>query len=401
MVADLIAKDKYLQKYIVEMQRKAYDYLPDRFIAYLSKTYVADIKVKEDYKQLKRTVLVVLMEEDFPNLENIQEYHTIWHYREENHKEKILTKNTEVHILELEKYKRYKNSIEKFLSSDKGQRFFNFAYSIGAAIVIWGALFKILHLPGGSLLLSIGMGTEVLMFILSAFDTPPKTYHWEEVFPVLNSKNPEDRPEFSGGKGTVIIGGNGKGGGSNGGNYSDITPSDAKRAVGIPEGLNLSDADTQSLTDSIQKMSAAADQLSRMAELTDATQQYLTQLSGIAEQMEQLRSATESLTAVSNTLLQSYRNITENSEGISDTSQGYVSGMETLNRNISGLNTIYEIQLNSSRYCEATEKMTQYIQQLNSVYEKMITAMTINMYRPMGGAPVEMPEKPKDDTEQK
>lgn len=107
--------------------------------------------------------------------------------------------------------------------------------------------------PGGSLLLSIGMGTEVLMFILSAFDTPPKTYHWEEVFPVLNSKNPEDRPEFSGGKGTVIIGGNGKGGGSNGGNYSDITPSDAKRAVGIPEGLNLSDADTQSLTDSIQK----------------------------------------------------------------------------------------------------------------------------------------------------
>ena len=110
------------------------------------------------------------------------------------------------------KYKRYKNRIEKFLSSDKGQRFFNFAYSIGAAVVIWGALFKILHLPGGSLLLSIGMGTEVLMFILSAFDTPPKTYHWEEVFPVLNSKNPEERPDFSGGKGTVIIGGSGKGG---------------------------------------------------------------------------------------------------------------------------------------------------------------------------------------------
>ena len=93
MVADLIAKDKYLQKYIVEMQRKAYDYLPDRFIAYLSKTYVADIKVKEDYKQLKRTVLVVLMEEDFPNLQSILEYHTVWHYREENHREKILTKN--------------------------------------------------------------------------------------------------------------------------------------------------------------------------------------------------------------------------------------------------------------------------------------------------------------------
>ena len=331
------------------------------------------------------------------------------------------------------KYKRYKNRIEKFLSSDKGQRFFNFAYSIGAAVVIWGALFKILHLPGGSLLLSIGMGTEVLMFILSAFDTPPKTYHWEEVFPVLNSKNPDDRPDFSGGGGTVIIGGNGKGGngGNGGGTYPDVSASEAKRAVGIPEGLNLSEADTQSLTDSIQKMSAAADQLSRMAELTDATQQYLTQLSGIAEQMDRLRQTTESLTAVSNTLLQSYRNITENSEGISDTSQGYVTGMETLNRNINGLNTIYEIQLksissqidnidrvntglrnirdmyersasDSTRYCQEAEKMTQYIQQLNSVYEKMITAMTINMYRPMGGAPApDLTEKPKEDPEQK
>ncbi|WP_286007550.1 gliding motility protein GldL [Barnesiella viscericola] len=331
------------------------------------------------------------------------------------------------------KYKRYKNRIEKFLSSDKGQRFFNFAYSIGAAVVIWGALFKILHLPGGSLLLSIGMGTEVLMFILSAFDTPPKTYHWEEVFPVLNSKNPEDRPDFSGGGGTVIIGGNGKGGngGNGGGTYPDVSVSEAKRAVGIPEGLNLSEADTQSLTDSIQKMSAAADQLSRMAELTDATQQYLTQLSGIAEQMDRLRQTTESLTNVSNTLLQSYRNITENSEGISDTSQGYVTGMETLNRNINGLNTIYEIQLksissqidnidrvntglrnirdmyersasDSTRYCQEAEKMTQYIQQLNSVYEKMITAMTINMYRPMGGAPApDLTEKPKEDPEQK
>ena len=81
------------------------------------------------------------------------------------------------------KYKRYKNSIEKFLSGDSGKRFFNFAYSIGAAIVIWGALFKILHLPGGNVMLSIGMGVEVVMFILTAFDRPAKEYHWEEVFP--------------------------------------------------------------------------------------------------------------------------------------------------------------------------------------------------------------------------
>ena len=79
------------------------------------------------------------------------------------------------------KIKTYKRGLSAFISSDKGQRFFNFAYSIGAAIVIWGALFKILHLPGGNFLLSLGMGTEVLMFILTAStvrraNTSGKTY---------------------------------------------------------------------------------------------------------------------------------------------------------------------------------------------------------------------------------
>ncbi len=60
----------------------------------------------------------------------------------------------------VQKLKKYKRGASNWISSEAGQRFFNFAYSIGAAIVIWGALFKILHLPGGNLLLCIGMGTE-------------------------------------------------------------------------------------------------------------------------------------------------------------------------------------------------------------------------------------------------
>ncbi len=83
------------------------------------------------------------------------------------------------------KVQQYRRGIGAFISSEKGQRFFNFAYSIGAAIVIWGALFKILHLPGGNALLSIGMGTEVMMFVLTAFDRPPKEYRWEDVFPAV------------------------------------------------------------------------------------------------------------------------------------------------------------------------------------------------------------------------
>lgn len=311
----------------------------------------------------------------------------------------------------MEKYKTYKNKLEQFLSGESGKRFFNFAYSLGAAVVILGALFKILHLPGGNAMLCIGMGTEVLMFILSAFDKPAKEYNWEDVFPVLDSKDPEDRPSFAGGSGTVVIGG-GKGGVAGGGNGvvggGTITPAMAQQAAGIP-GIQLEEEDSKSLTESIQKLSAAADQLSRMAELTDATQQYLSQLSAISEHMTSLSEATRSLTEVSNVLLDSYRSITENSEGISNHSQGYVTQMENLNRNLNGLNTIYEIQLksissqldsidrvnvglknirdmyetsaaDSTRYCEETERMTRYMQQLNSVYENMLTAMTVNMY---------------------
>ncbi len=272
------------------------------------------------------------------------------------------------------KIKRYKNSVERFLSGEKGQRFFNFAYSIGAAIVIWGALFKILHLPGGNMLLSIGMGTEVLMFILTAFDRPPREYHWEEVFPVLSSKNPEDRPEFNGSG--IVVGGVG---GS---------------AVSAPRGASMP---------------------SRIELPADATptDEYVAQIAALSQQMDQLRQTTESLNKVSEVLLESYRAITENSENITRSSTGYVEEMQALNRNIAGLNTIYEIQLKgvssqldsidrvnqgikdirdmyekssamSHRYCEETEKMARYMQQLNQVYEKMLHAMTINMYNPMG-----------------
>ena len=324
------------------------------------------------------------------------------------------------------KIRRYKNVVEKFLSGEKGQRFFNFAYSIGAAVVIWGALFKILHLPGGSVLLSIGMGTEVLMFVLTAFDRPAREYKWEEVFPVLDSKDPEDRPDFHGGAGgTVIVGGTNISGANLGGVQGPAVSGDqARRAAGIPHGIELSEADTQSRSESIAKMAAASDQLSRMAELTDATQQYLTQISGIAEQMENLRATTEALNNVSTVLLNSYRAITENSSSISQSSNGYVEQMNDLNRNIGGLNTIYEIQLKSISsqldsidrvnrglkdirdmyeksaresisYCEETEKMAHYMKQLNSVYEKMLRAMTVNMYNP--GAMPGMMQQGADD----
>ncbi len=299
------------------------------------------------------------------------------------------------------KIRRYKNSIERFLSGEKGQRFFNFAYSIGAAVVIWGALFKILHLPGGNTLLSIGMGTEVLMFILTAFDRPPREYNWEEVFPVLASKDPEDRPDFAQGGGVVINGGIS-------GVASDAEVSAAPIIINGGSGV--------ASTGNSVSIASVDVPLTPPTDMTSATEQYMEQVTAATEQMRQLRTTTEALNHVNETLLESYRAITENSENIIQSSTGYVEQMQSLNRNISGLNTIYEIQLKSvssqldaidrvnqgikdicgmyettakasTRYCEESEKMATYMQQLNQVYANMLQAMTVNMIHHGGSVP--------------
>ena len=290
------------------------------------------------------------------------------------------------------KIKRYKKKAGRFLKSDSGQRFFNFAYSIGAAIVILGALFKILHMPLGNLLLSVGMGTEVLMFVLTAFDKPEKEYHWEEVFPVLASQDPEDRPDFNTGGGIFIGGAGGSGEGGYEGGEINVSVSDAKNAVGLPQGVNLSEEDTLSLSESIAKMAAASDQLSRMAELTDATQQYLSQMAGISEQMKKLEATTTALNEVSETLLGSYRAITDKSIS------SQLENIDRVNRGLKDIRDMYEKSAaESAHYCDETEKMARYMKQLNSVYEKMVKAMTVNMYRPMPGMPGIEPDSNDND----
>ena len=317
------------------------------------------------------------------------------------------------------KIRKYANFIERFLHGEKGQRFFNIAYSIGAAVVIWGALFKILQLTGGSTLLCIGMGTEIAMFLLTAFDRPPKDYHWEDVFPVLDSHAPEDRPDLSGHGGGGVAGGISGGvilaGGGNSGTSGEdvesglqspaaqIGQSGASGAVVIAgggggvmaPGVDISEDDTADLVDSMKEMTE--------------------QMKGVTEQIAQLKETTDALNKVSAVLLESYKAITDNSESVSASSNGYVERLEDLNRNIGGLNTIYEIQLKSissqlesidrvnrglkdirdmyeksanesSRYCEETERMSRYMRQLNKIYENMITAMTMNMANPMAGA---------------
>ena len=308
------------------------------------------------------------------------------------------------------KYRRYKNIIEMFLSSEKGKRVLNFCYSWGASVVIIGALFKLLHLPYANQILFMAMITEAAVFFISAFERPNDEYHWEDVFPVLKSKNPLDRPDFS--KGSKANGGDGiQVGGvvmNMGNDMSSNTSAVSGAAAAASLGLNVTEEDTRNLSDSIKKLSGAAEQISKMAELTEATQKYLEQLSSMSEQMEKFSQVTNSLTSASDTLLNAYQHISDNSDGISQNSKGYVQQMEALNQNISGLNAVYEAQLrsismqienieqinaglsrikdmyngsvvDSSVFRSETEKMTQQLAQLNQVYSRLLQAMTVNM----------------------
>lgn len=251
--------------------------------------------------------------------------------------------------------KRYSNCIERFLSGEKGERFFNIAYSLGAAVVIWGALFEILHLSGGKTLLCIGMGTEVLMFVLTAFERPRRESER------YAAERAEDGP------------------------HAPDTATPVKATVAL--------------------------QKTAPAELPGDDS-----IATLAENMRRLHDTAEALNKAGATLLKSYEAITGNSGGISDNSLAYASNMADLNRNIAGLNTIYEIQLKSvsgqletiervnrsmkdirdmyeksagesEKYCEETEKMTRHMRQLNAVYEKMLAAMTAGMRPPVDGFP--------------
>ena len=135
-------------------------------------------------------------------------------------------------------------------------------------------------------------------------------------------------------------------------------------------------------------------------EVADATTVYLTKLESMANTLERFNSATNALAEVSDTLLKSYKSISDNSDSITTNSAGYVDQMQSLNRNLMGLNTIYEIQLksissqidtidkvnvglkrikemyegstgNSEKFNEEAEKMAQQMEELNKVYARM------------------------------
>lgn len=311
--------------------------------------------------------------------------------------------------------KSFRTKLSHFLGSHRGKTIFNYCYGFGAALAILGTMFKLLHMDGANIAIAVGLGTEVFIFTISAFEPPFRNYRWEEVFPVLTSHNEEDRPEFGPMgvvSGTVNIVGNAsaQGQSTDGKVSSTVMSEKSPQHVAQPGPVRvvdtrISEEEAQLLSESIKNVGEASGQLTDVTKVTDVTERYLNQLSAMSENLNRFSDATASLTTVSNILLDSYRSITDNSTDISENSKGYVEQMGTLNKNLYGLNTIYEIQLKSissqidtvdrinkglvhvrdmyegsmdgsERFRQETENMAENLAHLNLLYTRMLEAMT-------------------------
>lgn len=257
--------------------------------------------------------------------------------------------------------------IQKWMDTMAGQTFMQYAYSWGAAIVILGTLFKLTHLPGANLMLFIGMGTEVLVFVLSGFERV--TEKAEEPAGAGAQVQPLQQ-------GTVVIGGAVPvAGGSavvGGAPMANVDP----EALAHGAALSAAAANLASAGQAAAEAQLALSQLKSGGMSVDPNQIKATDPAAIEEAVknyaEELTELTEVLSRVK---AQAARMSTDSEE------------MENLNRTLTGIATVYELQLRNiskqvstiEQIDEQTRKMAEQIEELNKVYARMIQALTINM----------------------
>ncbi|MCI7197874.1 MAG: gliding motility protein GldL [Prevotella sp.] len=278
--------------------------------------------------------------------------------------------------------------LQKWMDSVPGQTFLNYAYSWGASVVILGTLFKLTHLPGANIMLFAGMGTEVFVFFISAFDRPfDKTQEGRDL-PTHIDEEEIDREEAeaeaaynAGVQGSVIIGGGaagsgagvaGSGAGVSGGGTIIIGGGAASAAASATAPASEGAAQTVAGGTQTVVSSEAAQTAAAAAELA-ANHEVAMQLADAqANYLDELKRLTETLQKVSD---QSVR-LTRDSEE-----------MENLNRTLTGICKIYEMQLKGAsqqigtidQINEQSKRMAEQIEQLNGIYARMIEAMTVNM----------------------
>lgn len=273
--------------------------------------------------------------------------------------------------------------LQKWMDSVPGQTFLNYAYSWGASVVILGTLFKLTHLPGANFWLFLGMGTEVFVFFISAFDRPfdktadgrelptHVTEEYLENGKVVYTNQPQGEPQQTDDAEVA----NSVATSANVVTAQGTAPTSTVAIHGAAPVANVA-ADGSSVGGSavggtvVINGTIGAQQPDYVPHMSTEEAEALNEAQG--NYIEQLKQLVDTLSKVNE---QSMR-LTRDSEE-----------MENLNRTLTGISKVYEMQLKGASQQigtidlinEQSKKMAQQIEQLNQIYSRMIEAMTANM----------------------
>ena len=251
-----------------------------------------------------------------------------------------------------------KRSFDEVWNSPKVKRIIGAVYSLGASVVIIGAMFKILHLPGAGVTLGIGMVTEAILFAIGIFDAPHVDYHWDHVFPALTAKEPNPL-NYNG-----TIGGNGLSGGGNFGGPM------------LPGMEKLSESEAKSLTESIKNMSETAAQLANISRVAGLTDSYASNLNKASEAAALFAEKQTKLDEASSSLLSSYSGIASNMASAQDNTKAFAERASELSKNLGSINTAYELQLKGIQsQASAIESQNAKINAVTTEFEKLQSAV--------------------------
>ena len=286
----------------------------------------------------------------------------------------------------------------------------NIVYSVGASVVIIGALFKILHWPGASQVLMVGMFTEAFLFLIGTLEHPHPEFHWENVFPqllefgtkpeLLEEKSHQARPTLLGagvaGEATAAVTGFSA--------SAAAAPAAVATAASSAKVPSLKDEDLKSLKDGIADLAKTASQLSELnkvaatgVKLNDrlvaaeaATMEYTSKITAAGLSTDSLTKATEGLSG-------SYAQIGADIKAVAEETKAYKQGVELVGKNIASLNSVYEIQLQAVNaqveaqknaaasakeaaeaqlaFANGTKQLQKHVADLNAIYGNMLNAL--------------------------
>jgi gliding motility-associated protein GldL len=217
-----------------------------------------------------------------------------------------------------------------------GKRFKGFMaklYGIGAAIVITGAMFKILHWPGADIMLVVGLSTEAVIFLFSAFEKPAEEYDWSLVYPELAGlEDPNEGRRIEGAS-------------------NQLTPT--QELDNMLAEAKIDSELMQSLGDGLRRLSESAEKLNETVDAAAATNEYSNQLMNASKNMESLNALYAVQLENSANQVELQNSLMEKLSSSMDDSNRLTSEIASLVKNVSNLNQVYGGMLSAMNVARA------------------------------------------------